>query len=127
MSFLGTPAGQRQTGSGGSNNTLRHVQNSPLRVLLAAQPLDGGVSRHVVELAQALPADEVAVEVACPRGSLTWSALERAGVPLHAIEGHREPRPGDARSLAALTRLLAGFDVAHVHSAKAGNAIMVSI
>jgi len=94
--------------------------NHPLRLLLAAQPLDGGVSRHVVELAQALPADEIAVEVACPRESLTWSTLEAAGVPLHPIEGHRKPRPGDTRSLAALTRLASEFDVLHVHSAKAG-------
>jgi glycosyltransferase involved in cell wall biosynthesis len=92
----------------------------PLRVLLAAQPLDGGVSRHVVELAQALPAEQVAVEVACPRESLTWSTLEGAGVRLHRIEGHREPHPGDLRSLAALTRLVSGADVVHVHSAKAG-------
>jgi glycosyltransferase involved in cell wall biosynthesis len=94
--------------------------NHPLRVLLAAQPLDGGVSRHVVELALALLAGQVAVEVACPRESLTWSTLEAAGVPLHSIEGHREPRPGDVRSLAALTRLVDGVDVVHVHSAKAG-------
>jgi glycosyltransferase involved in cell wall biosynthesis len=92
----------------------------PLRLLLAAQPLDGGVSRHVVELAQALPADELTVEVACPRESLTWSTLAGSGLRLHAIEGHREPRPGDVRSLATLTRLVAGADVVHVHSAKAG-------
>ena len=92
----------------------------PRRLLLAAQPLDGGVSRHVVELARALPREELAVEVACPRESLTWSSLEGSGVRLHAIEPHREPRPGDARSLAALVRLAGGFDVVHVHSAKAG-------
>jgi glycosyltransferase involved in cell wall biosynthesis len=92
----------------------------PRRVLLAAQPLDGGVSRHVVELALALPADELSVEVACPRESLTWSSLEGSGLRLHAIEAHREPRPGDARSLAALTRLAGEADLVHVHSAKAG-------
>lgn len=92
----------------------------PRRLLLAAQPLDGGVSRHVVELARALPADELSVEVACPRQSLTWSSLEGSGLRLHAIEAHREPRPGDARSLAALTRLAGDADVVHVHSAKAG-------
>jgi glycosyltransferase involved in cell wall biosynthesis len=91
-----------------------------LRLLLAAQPLDGGVSRHVVELAQALPSDEFEVDVACPRRSLTWSSLEGSGVTLHAIEAHREPRPGDARSWAALLRLVGSADVVHVHSAKAG-------
>jgi glycosyltransferase involved in cell wall biosynthesis len=91
----------------------------PLRLLLAAQPLDGGVSRHVVELAQALPA-EIAVEVACPRQSLTWSTLESSGVGLHEIEAHRKPRPGDARSLGTLVKLAGDADVVHVHSAKAG-------
>jgi len=91
----------------------------PLRLLLAAQPLDGGVSRHVVELAQALPA-EIAVEVACPRTSLTWSTLESSGMRLHEIEAHRKPRPGDARSLGTLVKLAGDADVVHVHSAKAG-------
>ncbi|MFL5920695.1 MAG: glycosyltransferase family 4 protein [Gaiellaceae bacterium] len=92
----------------------------PRRLLLAAQPLDGGVSRHVVELARALAGDELTVEVACPRESLTWSSLEGSGVRLHAIETHREARPGDARSLATLVRLAGDADVVHVHSAKAG-------
>lgn len=117
--FLGTRAGRRQTGSGGSKNTLRRVQRR-LRLLLAAQPLDGGVSRHVVELAQALPADEFELDVACPRSSLTWSSLDGSGVRLHAIEPHREPRPGDARSWAALLGLVGSADVVHAHSAKAG-------
>ena len=91
----------------------------PLRLLLAAQPLDSGVSRHVVELAQALPA-EFTVDVACPRESLTWSTLEGSSVRLHAIEAHRKPRPGDARSLATLVKLAGDADVVHVHSAKAG-------
>jgi glycosyltransferase involved in cell wall biosynthesis len=94
----------------------------PLRLLLAAQPLDGGVSRHVVELAQALQAGELAVDVAvaCPRESLTWATLEGSAVRLHAIEAHRKPRPGDARSLATLAKLAGDADVVHVHSAKAG-------
>ena len=74
----------------------------------------------MVELARALPADELSVEVACPRGSLTWSSLEGSGVRLHPIEAHREPRPGDARSLATLLRLAREVDVVHAHSAKAG-------
>src|ERR1044072_2004516 len=86
-SFLGTRARRRQTGSGGSKNTLRRV-NRRLRVLLAGQPHEGGVSRHVVELAQALPRDEFELDVACPRSSLTWSHLEGSGVALHAIEAH---------------------------------------
>jgi glycosyltransferase involved in cell wall biosynthesis len=74
----------------------------------------------VVELVRALPADELSVDVACPRGSLTWSSLEGSDVRLHAIEAHRELTPSDSRSLATLVRLAGGADVIHVHSAKAG-------
>ena len=91
-----------------------------IRLLLAAQPHDGGVARHLVTLVRALPAERFDVDVACPRGSLTWTSLERSGVALHAIESHREPRAGDARSWATLLRLAGGADVIHVHSAKAG-------
>jgi glycosyltransferase involved in cell wall biosynthesis len=91
-----------------------------IRLLLAAQPHDGGVARHLVTLVQALPAERFAVDVACPRGSLTWTLLEGSGVALHPIESHREPRPGDVRSWATLVRLAGRADVIHVHSAKAG-------
>jgi len=91
------------------------------RILLAAQPMDGGVARHVVSLVEALPQDRFAVDVACPRGSLTWASLEGApGVELHAIGAHRRPAPGDARSWLALLRLAGAADVVHVHSSKAG-------
>ena len=93
---------------------------TPIRLLLAAQPHDGGVARHLVTLVRALPAERFAVDVACPRGSLTWTLLEGGGVALHPIESHREPRPGDVRSWATLVRLAGRADVIHVHSAKAG-------
>src|SRR5690242_6669403 len=81
-------------GSGESNNTLRTVARPP-RLLLAAQPLDGGVSNHVVSLVDGLPPGRFAVDVACPRTSQTWAALEgREGVELHAIQPHRRPAPG---------------------------------
>ena len=88
--------------------------------MLAAQPHDGGVAHHLVTLVRALPAERFAVDVACPRGSLAWNSLEGSGVALHAIESHREVRPGDARSWATLLRLAGKADVIHVHSAKAG-------
>src|SRR5439155_26846934 len=62
-------------GSGESNNTLRTVAPTS-RLLLAAQPLDGGVAQHVVNLVEALPPGRFAVDVACPRSSQTWAALE---------------------------------------------------
>jgi glycosyltransferase involved in cell wall biosynthesis len=91
------------------------------RLLLAAQPLDGGVARHVVELVEALPPNRFSVDVACPHGSLTWSRLEgKPGVELHAIRPHRRPHPDDARSWGKLQRLVGRADVVHVHSSKAG-------
>jgi glycosyltransferase involved in cell wall biosynthesis len=91
------------------------------RLLLAAQPLDGGVARHVVTLVDALPPGRFAVHVACPRRSLVWSSLAgRDDVTLHAIHAGRPISPGDAATLATLTRLVASADVVHGHSSKAG-------
>jgi len=93
----------------------------PPRLLLAAQPLDGGVASHVIGLVDGLPPGRFAVDVACPRGSQTWARLQgRDGVELHAIRPHRGPAPGDTRSWLTLLRLAGRADVVHVHSAKAG-------
>src|SRR5436190_7556052 len=110
----------RALGSGGPNNTLRTV--APLsRLLLAAQPLDGGVARHLVTLVEALPPGGFQVDVACPRSSQAWAALEgRPEVTLHAIQAHRHPEPGDLRSWVTLEGLVGRADVVHVHSSKAG-------
>lgn len=78
------------------------------------------MARHVVELAAALPRDQLEIHVACPRASLTWSSLENDDVTLHAIQPHREPRLADARSAVTLLRLAGSMDVIHGHSAKAG-------
>jgi len=91
------------------------------RLLLAAQPLDGGVARHLVTLVEALPPGRFQVDVACPRSSQAWGALEgRPEVTLHAIQAHRHPAPGDVRSWLTLERLVGRADVVHVHSSKAG-------
>lgn len=79
------------------------------------------MARHVVSLVEALPPRRFTVDVACPRGSLTWNRLEgRPEVELHAIRPHRRPHPGDTRSWATLQRLVGRADVIHVHSSKAG-------
>jgi glycosyltransferase involved in cell wall biosynthesis len=79
------------------------------------------VARHVVALVEALPQGRFAVDVACPRGSLTWTSLEgRPDVELHAIRPHRRPHPDDTRSWVTLQRLVGRADVIHVHSSKAG-------
>jgi glycosyltransferase involved in cell wall biosynthesis len=96
------------------------VRSHP-RLLVAAEPPDGGVANHIVALVEALPRSRYAVDVACPRGSVTWSSLSGVpGVTLHPLRRHRRPHPGDARSLLALLRLVSRADVIHLHSSKAG-------
>lgn len=91
------------------------------RILVASQPLDGGVAKHVVGLVETLPRDRFVVDVACPRESLVWESLAgSSAVELHAIGSHRGPHPGDTISALALLPLAARADVIHVHSAKAG-------
>jgi glycosyltransferase involved in cell wall biosynthesis len=96
------------------------VRSHP-RLLVVAEPPDGGVANHVSALVEALPRSRFAVDVACPRGSVTWRRLEGLpGVALHRVGRHRRPHPGDTRTLLALLRLVARADVIHLHSSKAG-------
>jgi glycosyltransferase involved in cell wall biosynthesis len=91
------------------------------RILLAAQPVIGGVPNHVVSVARRLPERGFQVDVACPRIASTWRDLAGTpGVTLHEIRAHRHPAPGDAASWLALLRLVGRADIVHVHSAKAG-------
>jgi glycosyltransferase involved in cell wall biosynthesis len=90
------------------------------RLLIASQPLDGGVAGHVVAIAEVL-APRYDLDVACPRRSNVWETLSRRnGVRLHVIGSARRPAPGDLRTLARLVRLVRRDDLVHAHSAKAG-------
>ena len=90
------------------------------RLLIASQPLDGGVAGYVVEVAGAL-ASRYEVEVACPRGSTVWAALSgRDRIRLSEIGAARRPSAGDLRTLGRLLRRVPRADLVHVHSAKAG-------
>lgn len=93
---------------------------TPIRVLLACQPLHSGVPHHVLDLVRALDPARFQLALACPRESVLWDELEGSGVELHPISPAREPRPADARTLATLLPLVRGADVVHGHSAKAG-------
>ena len=93
---------------------------TPIRVLLACQPLHSGVPHHVLDLVRSLDPGRFRLALACPRESVLWGELEGSGVVLHAISPAREPRPADAQTLATLIRLVRSADVAHGHSAKAG-------
>lgn len=93
----------------------------PRPVLIAAQPLHGGVAAHVIQLVEGLPAQEFEINVACPRESTIWTELEgRDGVVLHRVRPHRQPGPGDLATLAHLRPLVRRAEVIHAHSSKAG-------
>ena len=93
---------------------------TPVRVLLACQPLHSGVPHHVLDLVRSLDPARFRLALACPRESVLWDELEGSAVELHAISPAREPRPADLKTLATLARLVRGADVVHGHSAKAG-------
>jgi glycosyltransferase involved in cell wall biosynthesis len=91
------------------------------RLLLASQPLDAGVPRHVLDLVQGLDRERYELHVACPRASLLWKELQREpDVRLHEISPARGPSPADSLSLLRLLRLAGTADLIHGHSAKAG-------
>lgn len=93
----------------------------PLQLLIASQPLDGGVARHVIDIVSCLPAERFSVDVACPRRSDVWTALAgRPGVVLHPISPARGPSPADLVTLARLLPLVRRADAIHLHSSKAG-------
>lgn len=91
------------------------------RLLIASQPLDAGVPRHVLDLVSRLDPAEYEADVVCPRASTLWRGLEGStGVRLHEMTPRRGPSPADAISLVRLVRLARGADVVHGHSSKAG-------
>ena len=88
------------------------------RVLLVSQPTDGGVFRHVRDLAEGLPALGFDVALAAP--PLTAPAPADTVITLPLV---RAPSPtSDARALAGLVRAVRAYrpDIVHAHSSKAG-------
>ena len=88
------------------------------RVLLVSQPTDGGVFRHVRDLAEGLPALGFDVALAAP--ALTSAAPAGTIVTLPLV---RAPSPAaDARALSGLVRAVRALrpDIVHAHSSKAG-------
>ena len=100
----------------------RAVTTTPRRrILLASQPLDAGVPRHVLDLVACLEPSRFEIAVACPTESTLWRGLEAMPwVARHALGAERAPSPADTVSLSRLLRLVADADVVHGHSAKAG-------
>lgn len=91
------------------------------RLLLASQPIDGGVPLHVLDLVQGFDRERYELDVACPRASPLWKGLQGdPGVRLHEISSARGPSPADFVSFLRLLRLAGTADLIHAHSAKAG-------
>ena len=95
-----------------------------LRVLMVAEPPDGGVREHVVQLALGLGAHDVAVEIAQPPHARRYPRLDASPTRTHELP----LEPGfahfgnDRRALRGLQELVEGgsFDIVHCHSSKAG-------
>ena len=91
------------------------------RLLIASQPLEAGVPRHVYDVIRLLAPEDFAVTVACPPKSELWHWLvDLPHVVRVPIASHREPNAWDAMSLCRLTALVHRADVVHAHSSKAG-------
>ena len=88
------------------------------RVLLVSQPTDGGVFRHVRDLAEGLPAHGFDVALATPPLDAPVPVDVAVALPLV-----RSPSPrGDVRAVAGLARAVRDLRPAlvHAHSSKAG-------
>ncbi len=91
------------------------------RLLLTSYPGDGGVGRHVADLAEGVLRAGWTIGLACPEGSELWRALaEHDHVELHALRGADGPPGSETLDLALFAKLARGADVIHAHSSKAG-------
>lgn len=94
------------------------------RVLQLFEPPDGGVARHVLDLALGLGEHGWDVELAGSADAIIWPEVEAAGLPVHRfgfVHGYRRPS-SDARVLRRLVPFLREqrYDLVHCHSSKAG-------
>jgi glycosyltransferase involved in cell wall biosynthesis len=91
-------------------------------VLQVAQPEDGGVAEHVLQLALGLERRGWPVHVAGPPGSGIRRALASAAIPFHELPMGRAPALGDVGAARLLRSIDArgGYAIVHAHSSKAG-------
>ncbi|MFF9848953.1 glycosyltransferase family 4 protein [Streptomyces litmocidini] len=100
----------------------REPDSSPLSVLHAVQPGDGGVARVVADLVRDQVRAGMRVTVACPPGTPLAAAVHAEGADVYAWRAGRDPGPRLVRETLGLARLIrtARPDLVHAHSAKAG-------
>lgn len=104
------------------------VGGRPLRVLHVLEALEGGTSRHVVDLVRWTPGVEQHVAIPARRvGGVTDEAAAPAlrghGAEVHTVAMTRSPATvANARSLTGLVRLVRSLrpDVVHAHSSIGG-------
>ncbi|MER5311490.1 glycosyltransferase [Streptomyces sp. NPDC002773] len=100
----------------------REPDSSPLSVLHAVQPGDGGVARVVADLVRDQLRAGMRVTVACPPGTPLAADVRTEGADVYAWRAGRDPGPRLVRETIDLARLIrtTGPDLVHAHSAKAG-------
>src|SRR5688572_16421534 len=100
-----------------------------LQIVLAAEPSAGGVGRHVLDLAEGLPARGFRVLLVHARHGLDPAFSQRLakrarfGYDATSIDVRHEPGGRDMAATFALRRAIrefGGADVLHAHSSKAG-------
>ena len=99
------------------------------RVLLAFEPVEGGVPEHVLQLSAGLKSRGWAVEVAGPAASPFMPRFDAAGVTVHRLPLARGSVRGDLAAAREIRRLDRSnpFDVVHAHSSKAGALVRTAV
>lgn len=95
-------------------------------LLLVAQPVEGGVPRHVTDLLSGVLEADWHVEVMCPESSSLWAAARALGVSTHAMPDRRAPSLGDLATVRRLVPVLRRASVVHAHSSKAGAVVRLA-
>lgn len=101
-----------------------------MKVLQVLEATIGGTKRHLLDLAPALCARGIHVEIACPRvrdenhgDTSFWNDVTSLGIPLHEVPMTRRPfSPQNVSAIAALARLIrtGRYDLVHAHSSISG-------
>ncbi|MEO6090987.1 MAG: glycosyltransferase, partial [Umezawaea sp.] len=86
------------------------------------QPVEAGVARVVLDLAQAQRARGWSVVVVCPPAGWLPDQARGLGIDVRAWHATRQPGPLLAKEVLSLQRILSRLtpDVVHLHSSKAG-------
>lgn len=105
------------------------MSGDEMRIVLAAEPTNGGVARHVLDLAEGLPSRGFRVLLVHARGRADTAFNTRVarsgdfGYRIASFDVERAPGAGDVAATLELRRAIhrfGGADILHGHSSKAG-------